>query len=415
MSQFVISSNAYKGTRDFYPYESIITNSDSIDLQIYQSYIFYKFKETLLARGFIEYSSSVIESIEPFVKKSGGDLGGKQLYNFTDKGGRDICLRPELTLSVARMIANKFDNLRFPLRWFSIDNCFRYERPQKGRSREFWQAEIDIVGLEAGPSDLELFVVSLKIMESFGAKENSYRVMYNHRLLLEDWIQINNWKDYKVRIYKILDNWLKLDRESNLKLLEEFLSVEDTMKIVMTIEKTGSPWDEYLNLSKKYKELILVNDYITNNNLNENIYLTPVIIRGQEYYTGFIFEIFDNDINNNRSLFGGGRFDNLLDLYGKKIPAVGFAPGDLPVFEFLKNWKLLDNYENFEVWKIVNYPHKVGIVLSTENKVFQLFNDLIPNLVSQNKTFDIDYDYERNTKKRRENLMKRGCKEIIEL
>ena len=140
-----ISSQPYKGTRDFYPKNLLKRN-----------YIFQTWRQTLIANGYEEYDCSVVENAQIYIAKSGEELGSKQLYSFTDKGDRAIALRPEMTPSLARMISNHFGDMKFPLRWFSIPNCFRYERPQKGRLREFWQVNVDLIGKNAGESDLEI-------------------------------------------------------------------------------------------------------------------------------------------------------------------------------------------------------------------------------------------------------------------
>jgi histidyl-tRNA synthetase len=402
-----LESNPYKGTRDFYPKESIINWSDNISNQSKQNYIFKTFKTILDANGFSQYSSSLIEDANAFVIKSGEDLGSNQLYSFTDKGDRKIALRPELTLSVARMVANKFENLRMPLRWYSIDNCFRYERPQKGRLREFWQVEIDIIGKEAGEVDLEIMRLTIELFIGLKAKPNMFKVMFNHRGVLDKWVELNNWVDNKSSLFKILDDWFKHPIEDNKIKLNDLIGEKSSEKIINTINKIGDDWQEYLNLAKQFNELKLILDILPSLYPEYNINFTPVIIRGQAYYTGLIFECFDTNISNPRSLFGGGRFDDLLDLYGKKAPAVGLAPGDTPIHEFLEFWNLYP--------ESIEKVSKVGIIAKDNNSLLKIFKEIIPNLQMEGKTFDIDYDYTRSNNKRYEQLKKRGSIEIIEI
>lgn len=400
-----LDSNPYKGTRDFYPKESIINWSDSINDKSKQNYIFSKFRELLTLNGFVEYSSSVIEPAEAFIAKSGEELGGGQLYSFEDKGGRKIALRPELTLSVARMVANKFDNLRLPLRWFSIDNNFRYERPQKGRSREFWQVEIDIIGKEASEVDLEILRLTVELFKGFNAKPEMYTVYYNHRLVLDKWVENNNWQSIKPKLYKVLDDWFKVDEDGKRRTLLEFMDQESVQKVIDTVNKIGNPWKEYLDIARAFKELDLILNVIPKLYPDINIEFTPAIIRGQAYYTGLIFECFDSNRSNPRSLFGGGRFDNLLDLYGKSTPAIGLAPGDVSFHEFLEGWGLYPDS--------TNTTEKIGYVVKSPDSLLELFNSIIPEIISQGKTFDIDYEYDRKENKRIETLNKRGCKKIV--
>jgi histidyl-tRNA synthetase len=402
-----LDANPYKGTRDFYPRESVINWSENIDDQAKQNYIFSSFKKTLDSNGFLQYSSSVIETAEAFTAKSGDELGSNQLYSFVDKGDRKIALRPELTLSIARMVANKFDNLRLPLRWYSIDNCFRYERPQKGRLREFWQVEIDIIGKEAGEVDLEIMRLTVELFLGLGAKANMFKVLYNHRGVLEDWVKLNLWEEQKKELFKILDDWFKVELPVKKQLLEDLLGPSSAQKVIATVAKEGQEWEEYLNLARKYPEMKLILDIIPNMYPGFIIDFTPAIIRGQAYYTGLIFECFDINPENPRSLFGGGRFDDLLDLYGKKAPAVGLAPGDTTIHHFLEYWGLYPK----DLGKI----ERVGIVPKSIEDIKHVYEELIPKIIGENKTFDIDYDYDRTPNKRYETLKKRGCSTIIEL
>jgi histidyl-tRNA synthetase len=404
-----LGSSPYKGTRDFYPLTSIINSSNSISYKHHQNYFFETIRSCLILNGFCEYSSSLIEEKGAFTIKSGEELASNQLYYFTDKGDREIALRPELTLSIARMVADKFDNLRLPLRWFSIDNCFRYERPQKGRLREFWQVEVDIIGAKAGAVDFEIIRLILEIFQAFKAKPNMYKIMYNHRLVLDKWLSNNGWieeLEIKNLIYKVLDDWFKLENaEKEQKLLTK-LDQKSVDKIFKTVDNNQSlEFKEYQEIANQYEEMILLQKLIPKLYPDANVIFTPAIIRGQAYYTGLIFEAFDNNPTNSRSLFGGGRFDDLLDLYGKSSPAVGFAPGDVSVHEFLAGWELYP--------KQPSEIQVVGIMPNSKEELENVFTTIIPDLQLQNKAFEIDYDYDRNPNKRYENLKKRGCTEIL--
>jgi histidyl-tRNA synthetase len=209
-----ISTNPYKGTRDFYPEDMKRRN-----------YIFDTWRYVLVQNGFVEYDSSVVENAEIYLAKSGEELGSKQLYSFIDKGDRKIALRPEMTPTLARIVAAKFGEMRFPLRWFSIPNCFRYERPQKGRLREFWQLNVDIIGKEAGEVDIELLVVTAKMFLAFGADRSMFKIMFNHRQVLDKWLESNNLLDQKTTIYAVLDDWFKVSIEENKTKLNSELKV----------------------------------------------------------------------------------------------------------------------------------------------------------------------------------------------
>jgi histidyl-tRNA synthetase len=401
-----LNANPYKGTRDFYPKISVLNWSDEIHDFSKQDYQFSKIKGCLIRSGFIEYSSSLIESTEAFEIKSGGDLGGKELYNFVDYGERRIALRPELTLSVARMVANKFENLRYPLRWYTIGNCFRYERPQKGRSREFWQTEINIIGADSPYYDLEIIKLSQDLFAEFKARPEMFVTYYNHRGVLDEWVRANNWNIVKSELFKILDNWFKKTQEQTKLELEKILDGRSVERILQVCNNDGDGWKEYLEICKKYPEINLIQEFIPLVYPENKVILSPCIIRGQAYYTGLIFECFDTNPDNRRSLFGGGRFDDLLDIYGKKIQAVGFAPGDVSFHEFLVDWNLYPEKLNDDIIM-------VGIIPENEESVKKAFVELIPNLKIAGKSWQFDYDFQRSQNKRKESMQKRGCNELI--
>ena len=392
----IFPTQPYKGTRDMYPEDLAKRN-----------YLFDTWRKLMVANGFSEYDSSVIENAEAFIAKSGEELGGQQLYSFTDKGDRKIALRPELTLSFARLVADRFEQLKFPLRWFSIANCFRYERPQKGRSREFYQMEVNIAGAERGPVDLEILNLSAELFKAFGATKNQYKILYNSRLVLEEWVLRNSWEDQKFQVYKILDGWYK-NSESEIKnQLSEILDEKSVQKIIDTANQVGLAWQEYLEIAKSQPDMKLILEVLPLIQPDVNIQFACQIIRGQAYYTGLIFEAFDTNPENSRSLFGGGRFDDLLDLYGKKAGAVGFAPGDISFSEFLDGWNLWP--ENFGT------QEKVGIIPASESELLEIYKNVLPKLKQENKTFEIDYSFGRSENKRWESLKKKGCGEIVKV
>jgi histidyl-tRNA synthetase len=395
MSQ-IFPTTPYKGTRDLYPDELLKRN-----------YIFDTWRKALVVNGFSEYDSSIIENAEAFIAKSGEELGSQQLYSFTDKGDRKIALRPELTLSFARLVADKFDQLKFPVRLFSIANCFRYERPQKGRMREFYQMEVNIAGAERGPVDLEILNLSSELFKAFGAKKEQYKILYNSRLVLDEWTEKNGWTSSRAQIYKILDSWYKQTEQESLAKLSDVVSITDAEKIIRTAKKEGQAWQEYLEIALNQPEMKLILETLPIIQPNVNLEFTATIIRGQAYYTGLIFEAFDTNKENSRSLFGGGRFDDLLDIYGKKAGAIGFAPGDITWSEFLENWKLWpEKFDELE---------KVGILPFSQEDLLSIYSNTIPALKEKGKTFEIDYSFSRSENKRYESLKKKGCGEIVKI
>jgi histidyl-tRNA synthetase len=393
MSQ-TFSTQPYKGTRDFYPG----------DLQK-RNYIFNTWRSVLQKHGFEEYETSVLENAELYIAKSGEELGGSQLYNFYDKGERFIALRPEQTPSLARLIANQFRELKFPLRWFSIPNCFRYERPQKGRTREHWQLNVDIIGLEAGEAELELLTMLGHLFKAFGADQQHFKVMYNHRALLDEWMKQYGVFDSQKLIYKVLDNWFKVPEEVSREMLNEGLNEEKTQLVIDLGNKSGDAWDSYQKVSLNYPELKLLQENLPLIHPELEYELDPRIIRGIAYYTGIVFEAFDKNPDNSRALFGGGRYDDLMSMFDKQAPAVGFGWGDLTMAEFLEGWNLWP-HESFE-------QHKVGLMPSSPTDIKMIFTQVIPNLIASGTVYEINYEYDRSQRKREEALRKRGCQKIM--
>lgn len=386
-----LSTQPYKGTRDFYPEELAKRN-----------YIFNTWRKVLIASGFVEYDCSILESAEMYLAKSGEELGSKQLYAFEDKGERKIALRPEMTPSLARMVAGKFRELKFPLRWFSIPNCFRYERPQKGRTREFWQLNADIIGLEAGEADLEILLLLGKTFLEFGATKEMFSIRYGHRGLLDEWINKNNLNDKKEAVYAILDNWRKLVGDKKLAFATELNLTDVELGLISEMVENPDQID-----TTSFAEIALIQKSLPIILPEVEFVFDPTIVRGIAYYTGLVFEAFDHNPENNRAMFGGGRYDNLMELFGQKSPAVGAAIGDLTWHEFLVGWNLYP--EN------LGESTKVGILALNRDSLTEIFGKTIPKLISENKLYEVNYEYERSENKRYDALKKRGCGEVIKV
>ena len=394
MTKSILSSQPYKGTRDFYPE----------DLQK-RNYIFETWKKVLVANGFVEYDCSVIENAEIYLAKSGEELGSKQLYSFVDKGDRKIALRPEMTPSLARIVSAKFGELKMPLRWFSIPNCFRYEKPQKGRLREFYQLNVDIVGKTAGEVDLELIYILGKVFQSFGAKKEMYKIMFNHRQVLDLWLEQNNLINIKEIIYSTLDNWHKLSLAENEFKLSEKLNKTEIKLIVDLCSKQEQSWSQYLEIANTFPELKLILEVLPSILPDVEFEFSPTIIRGIAYYTGLVIEGFNNNPVSPRALFGGGRYDDLLDLFGKNAPAIGVGVGDVPWADFLTEWDLWPDFKSNQ--------NLVGIMPFDIKDLSEIYSRVIPSLDGQ--PYDIDYEYQRSENKRYETLKKRGCTSIIKV
>ena len=306
-----LSTEPYKGVRDFYP-------ADWARMQD----VFARIRETLVKWGYEEYNASPLERAELYEAKTSEEIVNEQTYTFADRGDRRVTLRPEMTPTLARMVAGKRRELALPLRWFSIGNRFRYERPQKGRLREFYQADIDLVGLPEGEADIEIIRLASEILKSFGATEKDFVIRVNSRALLNAACAAAGLKDDDVKQYlRLLDKKSKM-RPEEFKIASEVISKKDPISLI-----DSKPLDAFVaELKKRGVGNAVVDSGIT---------------RGFDYYTGMVFEVYDTNLANPRSLFGGGRYDGLVALWGGEvIPAVGFALGDVTFADFLETHSL---------------------------------------------------------------------------
>ncbi|MBU6430986.1 histidine--tRNA ligase [Patescibacteria group bacterium] len=335
-----ISTESYKGVRDFYPQDMFV-----------QNYIFKIMRKAAESFGYSEYGASILEPSDLYRAKTGDEIVNEQTYSFKDRGDREVTLRPEMTPTVARMVAAKKREFSFPLRWYSIPNLFRYEQPQKGRLREHWQLNADIFGIEEIEAEIEIISLARAIMKEFGLKDDNYEIRVNNRkimnYMLENFLSLSPSESHAIS--KIID---KKDKMSG----EDF-----TGKVRSAV---GEESDKLLNLlhSKNLEEFISLlpekarshQGVLEIKELQErlaeigikNSVFSPTLMRGFDYYTGIVFEIFDTSLENRRAIFGGGRYDDLLNIFGaEKIPAVGFGMGDVMIRDILETYNLLPTYK----------------------------------------------------------------------
>ncbi len=327
-----ISTESYKGTRDFYPEDLAV-----------QNFIFDRARQISENFGYEEYNTSVLEPTELYKAKSGDEIVNEQTYSFIDKGDRDVTLRPEMTPSIARMVAKKRRELTYPLRWFSIQNFFRYERPQKGRLREFWQLNADIFGVEGIEAEVEIISLGYEIMKALGAQDEDFVIKINYAGILKETYQTElNLDESEVKkALRIIDSKNKVSEEEyRQKYINDF--GEDKGKQLFEIEQKIT---EKTKQNEKFQKCVELGKKLENKGIKTE--LDPLLTRGFDYYTGIVFEFFDTNPENKRALFGGGRYDDLLDLFdSEKIPAVGFGMGDVTIKDFLEVRSLLPKYQS---------------------------------------------------------------------
>lgn len=318
-----LSAEPYKGVRDFYPAD-----------WARMSHLFTTVRATLESWGYQEYNASPLERAELYESKTSEEIVNEQTYTFVDRGERRVTLRPEMTPTLARMVAGKRREFPLPLRWFSIPNCFRYERPQRGRLREFYQLNVDLIGLPRGAADAEVITLASAVLRAFGAKDSDFSIRVNSRPLLNAACKAAGLTGDKVQDYlRFLDRKAKMTPEA-FRDATGMLSDQDPLALIE--DPSGVPEV----LAEKVELLNLIDSLIRSG--VTNVVFDPTVTRGFDYYTGIVFEVFDTDPTNSRSLFGGGRFDKLVALFGgDPIPAVGFGMGDVILADFLETHNLL--------------------------------------------------------------------------
>ncbi len=332
-----LNTSPYKGTSDSYPEE-----------MFYRNYLFDTWKKVAKRFGYEEYDTPLLEEASLYKAKSGEELSNKQLYTFLDKGGREIAIRPEMTPSLARIIAAKRKELRLPLRLFNIGRFYRYERPQRGRTREFFQLNIDILGVGERTSEVEIIQFIMAVMQELNAPKETYELRISNRYLLDylydDILKVS--EEQKGDITKAIDIFPKIKSDD----FKEYLQDLDLDKRQIKQLKEFVKWDlgkleEIREESKGAEELLKLFSLLEEIDIT-NVKFCPYIVRGLDYYTGTVMEMFDiGGDKNPRALFGGGRYDNLLEIFGEeKLPAFGLGWGDITTLDYLRTYNLLPSY-----------------------------------------------------------------------
>lgn len=349
-----IKQQAYKGTRDFYP----------VDFRL-QNYLFKKWSQVVERYGYERYDASILEHLELYQLKNqeNQEILKDQIYNFVDRGHRQVALRPEMTPTVARMIASKRQDLNYPLRWYSIPNLWRYERPQRGRLREHWQLNVDCFGLTGKEVELELILIARDILKSLKADPSMYSIRINSRALLEaifkDYFQLTQIQIDS--LFLLFDRYDKMGRVAFLEACQHLFAPDDKirkkrLKQLETLinSRDLSELPEQIQAWPVCQELKNLLDDLKSAQVF-NAVLDFKIVRGFNYYTGIVFEIFDQADDNRRSMFGGGRYDNLLQSFGvEPLSGAGFGMGDVTMIDFLTTHQLLPKFDSqFDVCVIL--------------------------------------------------------------
>ena len=332
------------GFRDFYPEPLPHNDVWSADAR---QYIFDQWRKIAKRYGFREYDGPPLEPLELFTTKSGEEIVG-QLYSFTDKGGREISLRPEMTPTLARMVAAHERNYKKPIKWFAIPQLFRYERQQKGRLREHFQFNADLIGETDPAADAELIALLIDTLRAFGLTAEDFVIRLSSRNAWQEFFKHGGGDHaHEYEFFQVID---KLERTPP----------DETEKKLSAMGFTLAKVNEFIEAGKPTVELESILQNLAARGLKDFVKIDYQVIRGLAYYTGVVFEAFDRK-GEFRAIAGGGRYDNLVKLIsGDKVnlPALGFGMGDVVLLELLKARKLLPKFDA---------PMDVFVLIEDEN------------------------------------------------
>lgn len=314
-----------KGTRDFYPLEKGIL-----------SWLYSNIREVSEQFGYQEYEGPYLETIDLYAAKSGEELVKEQSFVFEDRGGNPITLRPELTPTLVRMVAQRQHQLMFPLRWWSFGPFWRYERPQKGRSREFFQWNIDLIGVGTPEADAELTAVIATFFKKLGLTPNDVSILVNNRRLMDNELKnLGISLEQRQAVYRLIDRKDKLSATAWNQYAQDVGLSTKQLNGLVNILQDSDLWQKSEELNQFFLTLRALD-------VSEFVRYAPQVIRGLDYYTGTVFEAYDNKGIVPRSILGGGRYDNLMaDVGGETLPGVGFAMGDMVILVILDKLGLI--------------------------------------------------------------------------
>lgn len=344
-----LSRKPLKGMRQLLPREKRVEN-----------YITTKLGEAGRAYGFEEYDAPVLEPIELFLAKSGSELAVTQSYNFTDKGDRNLIMRPELTPSLARMVAQAGELIN-PVKWMSFPLCFRYEKPQRGRDREFLQFNLDILGSGSLEAELEVFLVLQRIMNGLGADSRQYMIRYSSRKLASTVLGKQGLSEGEMAAaYGVIDKKYRMDPDEWTSLLGKEIAdagkAEAVSEFASCVDLDSQWLIDAVGNDPAYAELLEFRTLLRGAGVTGASFEAGVV-RGLDYYTGIVFEVMDTGGKNRRALCGGGRYDNLVGMFSaQNISGVGFGLGILTLELFLETYGLIPEY--------VSRSHPAGLYLA---------------------------------------------------
>ncbi|MBC7715078.1 MAG: histidine--tRNA ligase [Rhizobacter sp.] len=337
-----LNKQPYRGTRDFFPKDKRV-----------RDYLFSVMTKTAESFGYESYDGPLLEEVELYKAKSGEELINEQIYSFVDRGERLVAIRPEMTPTLARMVAQVHREQSKPLRWFSIPNLMRYEKPQRGRVREHWQLNCDVFGAPGRMGEVEILQVAVELFENYGANNTHFEILLNDRAIVDAVFKsmMKTTDEQTYRLYKIVDKAKKVNEEGLKKMVGE-VGLDSAAENIFYSYLQLKNFDDvktFLTNNGQQEIADLFNNFVEQTKktgLNEYLTYDPTIVRGLDYYTGIVFEIFDKHPDNRRALCGGGAYANLLQIFNEdQLSGVGFGLGDVTLKDFLEVHNLLPNLE----------------------------------------------------------------------
>jgi histidyl-tRNA synthetase len=381
-----ISKKPYKGCRDFFP-----------TIMKERNFIFNKMHDCAKAFSYQEYDGPLLEEVELYLAKSGEELIGEQIYDFVDKGKRHVSIRPEMTPTVARMAAQVYRETPKPFRWYSISNFMRYEKPQRGRLREFTQLNVDIFGAAEHLASFEILDQFCNLLLSFGATAEMFEIQINDRIIVDsvfnNLLKLTN--DESLKLYKVIDKSKKVSTEVLDKMIREIISNEQTIinfkaYLALNSFEQLNNFIKENSLDVQESSLIKLVDLLKASSISNFINYDPTIVRGLDYYTGIVFECFDKHPDNRRAIAGGGAYANLLQIFKEgPLGGVGYGMGDVTLKDFLDVHSLLPSLEKSDTQIFVVYFEEdcqtVAFNLSNQLREQGINTELNLELIKPNK------------------------------
>ncbi|PID32770.1 histidine--tRNA ligase [Candidatus Saccharibacteria bacterium] len=392
-----LPTEPYKGTRDFYPEDMRVRN-----------YIFGKWLNVVRRFGYEAYDAPLLEPVDIYEAKSGQELVSEQTYQFTDRGDRKVAIRPELTPSVSRMVARRRQELPYPTRWYNIGQFMRYERPQRGREREFWQLNVDIFGTDDIRAEAEIINLGSAILAEFGATPDMYTIRVNNRKVINS--MMANFLELDAiqaqLMTKLFDRKGKISNESFRDQAIEIFGPQRARQGLRKISqllaaKSMADLPEVIRDSQAVKDVQKLFTLLEKAGIRNAVF-DITLMRGLDYYTGTVFEFFDNHPENRRALFGGGRYDGLVGVFGvEPISAVGIAPGYTMTELFLQVHNLIPKLSS-------TTDLYVAILPGVESEI----DELVAGLRKEGVNVEVDFT-KRKIDKQLKTALKKGIRYML--